>query len=179
MLGIIFIFFMESAHAELQFSEKYQSVTIESFKDLDPSVRASFFSCIANWKLHVKKTEKLHEALIQMKSADTPDLILEVGNSGFGGYDFIIASGGIIRSSFVNSEKKGSKELRKLFVALDMKQSQDFDDPGSPDEDDGNCYFLMIRKNGIERRAAVYGTPGNTKVGLIIKKMLSLTAKKR
>lgn len=157
-----------------QMSDGYQSITANSFKDSVPTVRPEILACIANWQFYSEKRTGFKENLVQMAAASGSVLILEIGGSGFGRYDFVIWNGHEMRSSFAGPKYLRNDELQEILSSLDMTSNKEFVDPGTPGQDDGECYFLTVQKGGMQRRSVVYGTPGTTKIGRIIKKILGL-----
>jgi hypothetical protein len=163
-----------SAQAE-EHAAKMQNLSTEDAIKIAPSPTShELINCVKNWRSYSERRSKFHEIVAQGRREDGPIIALQIGNSGFGRYDFIVVNGSSTNSSFPKLHARSSKELIDLYDRLRVDESTDLADPGSPSQDDGDCYFLMIKDGGEVRNVAIYGTPGATKVGLLIKKMLEL-----
>lgn len=138
------------------------------------SIRYDLARCAENWKFYPERRAKYDELVANANFAEAPMIGLQIGNSGFGRYDFIFVNGKRIESSFPNKISASSRKLVELNKILSKIDATDLVEESSPKQEDGDCYFLIGNDGKDVRHMAFYGTPGSTKTGLLIRKMLEL-----
>lgn len=123
--------------------------------------------CIKHWD--AMGIQRVNKSLEEDRS-----VLLEVGNSGFPRYDYVRIDGFLLRSSFNAEVDVSNSALGKRLMGLYVSQANDLRGYADSEVDDGDCYYLTVNSGGTQKSVAVYGAPGSTPSGLLIKEMLEM-----
>jgi hypothetical protein len=131
--------------------------------------RLELRGCVKNWDaLSTDRT-----GLFDGSPSKAGSVTLEVGNSGFPRYDYVRVDGFLLSSSYSSatvdvSKSSLGKKLSKLYASslADLYGSAD------AEVDDGDCYYLTVNGNAGKRSVAIYGYPGSTQSGILVKELL-------
>lgn len=129
--------------------------------------------CVRNWD----------EIRIERTRVDTSKqgraVLLEIGNSGFPRYDYVLMEGGVMTNgngATINvSETPLEGLLDKAFLA-DAAALRSGKDSGG---DDGDCYFLTLKEDGRKEVIEVYGDSGSKLIKMLINRILYESSRPR
>ena len=129
--------------------------------------------CVRNWD----------EIGIERSRVDTSKqdraVLLEIGNSGFPRYDYVLIEGGVMTNSngaTINvSETPLEGLLEKAFLA-DAAALRSGADGGG---DDGDCYFLTLKEHDRKEVIEVYGESGSELTKLMIDRIVFESSRPR
>lgn len=105
------------------------------------------------------------------RRADDIGVLLEVGNSGFGKYEFVAVIGDRVKTS--GGEKSLTKsELSRLRTLLG-EGFTGIHGEAVADKFDADCFFLTMRVRDQTRQVAIYGSPRQAAAEKLIGELIS------
>jgi hypothetical protein len=170
---LFFVFATITSNAYGTSLHGYDDVIKEIVDVAQPQQRMAFSRCVEQWVNFQEKIASFESLLAASEEENNiPILKLEIGDTGYGSYHFVLIDSQRTRSSFRKASMQTPKTILKQYAMLRMDDHRDFIATDSEYIRDGRCYFLTVRKGTVERGAVVYGVLGNSKVGKLIKTML-------
>ena len=100
-------------------------------------------------------------------------IFLEIGNSAFPRYDFVMMTGKSMKSSLDGRTAPLPSPFIQDLRNLVERHINDIQGVADSKVDDGDCYFLTVRMGSEARQVAIYGNNASTAAGMLITKLLS------
>jgi hypothetical protein len=129
-----------------------------------------FDRCLFGWEVLRADRAEVKAAMKLKAEASEGWVAVEVGNSSYVSYEFVIASGSQLRSSYGPSrdasialQKSVESALGNAEIWHRKSNSRDIDD---------NCYFVTVSKNGRAETYAYYGLDPSTDVGKFLQSLI-------
>lgn len=157
--------------ASLDYQQAIAQAVIKQRIDRRPELRR----CIKHWDaLRVERIGLLFPEPSEGRSGEQRLVLLEIGNSGFPRYDYVRIDGFLLTSSLGPSSDISQSALGEHLTEMYAKPPTNLRGSADAKVDDGNCYYLTVSDSGIQKSVAMYGPPGSTPLGLLIKEMIKV-----
>jgi hypothetical protein len=135
--------------------------------------RVELRRCIKNWELIAEERRSVFGSLRRKLEASDFSLLLEVGNSAFGRYEYVAVTETEISSSFHKGEKQLPPDAVEALRKALKTQIVNIQGLAASPVDDGDCYFLTGRLGASYKQVAIYGYPkSDTPAGMIVVALL-------
>ena len=134
--------------------------------------RKNFNRCTRNWDLISGVEEKANKLLHEVPATDRAIAVLEVGNVNYARYEIFIISTNFVAHNLAFAPLVLNSAFRQRIQRLQDLSTNELHDLGSPEEDDGDCYFISLRSGSENHGIAIYGRPQNDDIRASIRFLL-------
>ncbi|HET6630385.1 MAG TPA: hypothetical protein VFG91_11480 [Woeseiaceae bacterium] len=157
-----------------QITSRYDDAIERAQVEAGSNRKLELRQCLRNWASKEKDRNRLFGNLLSAEKSTSPIVILEIGNSGFPRYDYILVEGSTIKSSFkAQTSRDLVDDVHAIISGISAHDMARYRGSAHSSIDDGDCYFLTVRKDGAIKQVAVYGELGSTSSGLLTKDLIS------
>jgi hypothetical protein len=126
--------------------------------------RSELQRCVSGWGGYAKERRKLR-AMLAKRLNEERLVVLEVGNSAFPRYSYVLAGETREERGRAPESKRRRSSIRGILQSLGESDVDLLVGDASSEIDDADCYFLTVKVGSIVKQIAVYGKPNRRSLG--------------
>jgi hypothetical protein len=141
--------------------------------------RLELTQCIRAWESFERARSVVAAERDRLKTANARTIVVEIGNSAFGRYSYVVTGDEVIKVGKTGVSLSGdtTKQIASLFSdAWNYHNNGSETDPKSISHD-GNCYFVSLFDGHTERSYALYGLRGKDPVRGLVRLLMPFVVK--
>jgi hypothetical protein len=171
VIAPLLVCFPVLALAQVSVVPTYEDAVSEVVRFQGDEWASEFKRCRDGWRTKQRERIELFKLFELMSLAEEEVVLLvEIGNSGFSRYDYLLVSDGYLRSSF-GPGKRISSAMSRAVSGMGVEGAALWGNPLPSEAYDDDCYFVTLRRNDSKQVMASYGVP-ETDVGSIIENLV-------
>lgn len=111
--------------------------------------------CVRNWG-------EMNATRARVDASEAPrSVLLEVGNSAFPRYDYVLIEKGLMTSSMGPAINVSTEPFEDLLDQIFSADASELHSGAGSSIEDGDCYFLTLKEGGSKKTIEVYGESGS------------------
>lgn len=128
--------------------------------------------CVKNWEVTSEERQRVFASeMWHPQGQPTKRILLEIGNSGFPSYSYIVVGNNRLRSSLQVDKPIAETQISELYrLAFSVRQDETW-----AQIMDGECYYLTVIDGANEKTILSYGALRSLPQDSLIKKLILLS----